>query len=70
MKLSLSELLEKDTNTPVYRIFLEDTAGNQLEFTAIMGARAPFEYVTVKSEANVYNRPTYRKRRCSVPHCI
>lgn len=54
MKLSLSVLLEKETHMPVYRIFLEETAGNMLEFTAIMGSHAPFEYMTIKSEANVY----------------
>lgn len=54
MKLSLSGLLEKENHTPVYRIFLEDTAGNYLEFTAIMGSHAPFEYVTIKTEARVY----------------
>ena len=54
MKLSLSGLLEKETHMPVYRIFLEDTAGNMLKFTAIMGSHAPFEYITVKSGTNVY----------------
>ena len=64
MKLSLSELLEKDSHTPVYRIFLEDTAGSQLEFTAIMGVAAPYEYITIKSAANVYNqyRDKYLKK--------
>ena len=56
MKLSLSKLIEKDSHTPVYRIFLEDSAGSQLEFTAIMGTRAPYEYITIKSAANVYNQ--------------
>lgn len=63
MKLSLSELLEKVNHTPVYRIFLEDTAGSQLEFTAIMGSRAPFEYVTIKTAAKVYNQ--YRDKYLS-----
>ena len=54
MKLSLSGLLEKEKHIPVYRIFLEEAAGNMLEFTAIMGSHAPFEYITVKSAANVY----------------
>ena len=54
MKLSLSGLLEKDNRMKVYRIFLEETSGNQLEFTAIMGSRPPFEYVNVKAPAKVY----------------
>jgi len=53
MKLSLSGLLEKDKHMPVYRIFLEDTAGSQLEFTAIMGAHAPFEYVSISTASSV-----------------
>lgn len=63
MKLSLSGLLEKEKHTPVYRIFLEDTAGSQLEFTAIMGTAVPFEYVTIKTAANVYNQ--YRDKYMS-----
>lgn len=54
MKLSLSGLLEQDNHAPVYRIFLEETSGNMLEFTAIMGSQPPFEYVTAKTPANVY----------------
>ena len=54
MKLSLSKLLERENHVPVYRIFLEETAGNQLEFIAIMGSHAPFEYVSVKSTASAY----------------
>ncbi len=60
MKLSLSELLEKENHIPVYRIFLEETAGSMLDFTAIMGSHAPFEYVTIKTDARVYNQ--YRDR--------
>ena len=56
MKLSLSRLIKKETNIPVYRIFLEETAGSQLEFTAILGNRPPFEYCTVKSVVNAYNQ--------------
>ena len=56
MKLSLSEILEKENHEPVYRIFLEETSGNQLEFTAIMGKRAPFEYVSVKTPSIVYTQ--------------
>lgn len=64
MKLSLSGLLEKENHMPVYRIFLEDTAGSQLEFTAIMGAHAPFEYVSISTAANVYYqyRDKYHKK--------
>ena len=54
MKLSLAGLMEKEYHEPVYRIFLGETSGNQMEFEAIMGAKAPFEYVTVKTPANVY----------------
>ena len=54
MKLSLSGLLEKDNHKPVYRIFLEESAGNTMEITAIMGSRAPFEYVTVNCLATNY----------------
>ena len=54
MKQSLSGILEKENREPVYRIFLEETSGNQLEFTAIMGKRAPFEYVSVKAPSIVY----------------
>ena len=56
MKLSLSALLEKNNNMPVYRIFLEQASGNQLEFTAILGSHAPFEYVTVRTDAKVYTQ--------------
>ena len=64
MKLSLSGLIEKASHLPVYRIFLEDTVGSQMEFTAIMGTRAPFEYITIKSASNVYNqyRDKYLKK--------
>lgn len=56
MKLSLSGLLEKDQHMPVYRIFLEETSGNMFLFTAIMGSRAPFEYMTAKTPSNVYTQ--------------
>lgn len=56
MKLSLSELLEKENHEPVYRIFLEETSGNMLKFTAIMGKRAPFEYIDIKTPSNVYTQ--------------
>ena len=64
MKLSLSGILEKENREPVYRIFLEETSGNQLEFTAIMGKRAPFEYVSVKAPSIVYTqyRDKYQNR--------
>lgn len=64
MKLSLSGLLEKENRMPVYRIFLESTAGNRLEFTAILGNRASFEYVTINSHTIVYNqyRDKYLKK--------
>ena len=64
MKLSLSGILEKENCEPVYRIFLEETSGNQLEFTAIMGKRAPFEYVSVKAPSIVYTqyRDKYQNR--------
>ena len=55
MKLSLSKILEKDVNAPVYRIFLEETSGNNLHFTAIMGSRPPFEYINVRTQAKGYN---------------
>ena len=55
MKYSLSGLLEKDNHIPVYRIFLEESSGNQLVFTAIMGARAPFDIINVRTQASVYN---------------
>lgn len=54
MKLSLSALLEKETHMPVYRIFLEKIEGSMLEFTAIMGKHAPFEYMTVESTESIY----------------
>ena len=54
MKLSLSTILEEDIGQPVYRIFLEETSGNQLVFTAIMGSFAPFEYVNIKTIPSVY----------------
>ena len=54
MKLSLSELMEKQARKPVYRIFLDNTSGNILEFVAIMGARPPFENISVKTAASVY----------------
>lgn len=60
MKLSLSGLLGRENHVPVYRIFLEETAGNTLEFTAIMGVCPPYEYVTVKTPANVYTQ--YRNK--------
>lgn len=60
IKLSLSVLIEKDSGKHVYRIFLEETAGSQLEFTAILGNCAPFEYATIKSHAVFYNQ--YRDR--------
>ncbi len=60
MKLSLSGLLEKENHKPVYRIFLEDSSGSQLEFTAIMGRHAPFEYISIKTGANVYTH--YRNK--------
>ncbi|MCR5603000.1 MAG: CpXC domain-containing protein [Lachnospiraceae bacterium] len=56
MKLSLSGLLEKENHMPVYRIFLENSSGNMMEFTAIMGSHAPFEYMDVKVAANVYTQ--------------
>ena len=56
MKLSLSGLIEKENKTTVYRIFLEETSANQLEFTAIMGSRPPFEYVSIKTVASVYTQ--------------
>ena len=56
MKLSLSGLLEKQHHMPVYRIFLEDTAGNLLVFNAFMGAHPPFELISVKTPAGVYNQ--------------
>ena len=56
IKLSLSGLLERENHTTVYRIFLEETSGNQLEFTAIMGSHAPFEYVSIKSPGSVYGQ--------------
>ncbi|MBE5999027.1 MAG: hypothetical protein E7239_12275 [Sarcina sp.] len=56
IKLSLSRILEKEKHMPVYRIFLEDTSGSMLEFTAIMGSRPPYEYITVTSAANIYNQ--------------
>lgn len=56
MKLSLSGLIERDSRMPVYRIFLEETAGNQLEFTAIVGRRPPFEYMSIKTAAGVYTQ--------------
>lgn len=56
MKLSLSGMLEKDTSMPVYRIYLDDTAGNVLQFTAIMGAFPPFEYIFVKTPSMVYTQ--------------
>ncbi len=54
MKFSLSGVLEKENHTRVYRIFLEETSGNLLVFTAIMGSRPPFEYVSVKTPTKVY----------------
>ncbi|MBR1477681.1 MAG: CpXC domain-containing protein [Lachnospiraceae bacterium] len=56
MKLSLSGLIEKENGEPVYRIFLEDTAGSRMMFTAILGSHAPYEYVTIETAANVYNQ--------------
>ena len=56
MKLSLSGLLEKDNHMPVYRIFLEDSSGNMMQFTAIMGNHAPYEYINIKVAANVYTQ--------------
>lgn len=56
MKLSVSGLIEKESHKPVYRIFLEDASGNELTFTTIMGNRAPFEYMTIKSSMSVYNQ--------------
>ena len=54
MKLSLSGLLEKEKQVPVYRIFLEDTAGNQLVFNAFMGVHPPFELIDIKTPVSVY----------------
>lgn len=55
MKYSLSHLLEKDNHMPVYRIFLEESSGNQLLFVAIMGSKPPFEYVTAKTPSSAYS---------------
>ena len=54
MKVPLSKMLENETHMPVYRIFLEGSTGNDLEFTAIMGSGAPFEYITVKTAGSIY----------------
>lgn len=53
MKLSVSGLIERENHVPVYRILLEETAGNMLEFTAMLGDCAQFEYITVKAPANI-----------------
>lgn len=55
MKLSFSGLIEKENKEPVYRIFLEDTSGSKMLFTAILGSHAPYEYVTIETAENVYN---------------
>ena len=60
MKYSLSGLIEKETHTPVYRIFLEESSGNQMKFTAILGSQAPFEYSDIKVSAAVYTH--YRNK--------
>ena len=56
MKLSFSCLIEKENEEPVYRIFLEDTAGSKMIFTAILGNHAPYEYITIETQVNVYNQ--------------
>lgn len=56
LKLSLSGLIARESHMPVYRIFLEETSGNQLEFTAIMGSHSPFEYMSIRSAAKVYTQ--------------
>ncbi len=55
MKLSLAGLLEKENHTSVYRIFLDEAPGTMLEFVAIMGSHAPFEYITASTPVSVYN---------------
>lgn len=64
MKFSLSGLIEKDSHTHVYRIFLEESSGNDMVFTAILGSHAPFEYATIKSDLSTYNqyRTKYLKK--------
>ena len=64
MKLSLSGIFENEKHMPVYRIFLENASGNQMEFTAIMGNHAPFEYNSIKTLPDVYTyfRNTYIRR--------
>jgi hypothetical protein len=61
VKLSISRLISKETHTPVYRIFLDDASGNMLNYIAIMGTRAPFEYMNIASEVRFYvqNRDRY-----------
>ena len=54
MKLSLSGLMKREHSDPVYRVFLEDLTRNFMEFTVIMGKRAPFEYVTVNTPLDSY----------------
>ena len=60
MKLSLSRLIERKTHSKVYRIFLDDTSGHNLLFTAITGERPPFEYISINSNPGVYVK--YRKK--------
>lgn len=56
MKLSLSGLIIKERNEPVYRIFIDDIVGSKLQIMAIMGSHAPYEYITIETSANVYNQ--------------
>lgn len=55
MKFSLSGLIEKEKRF-VYRIFLEETVGSKMFFTAILGRNAPYEYATIETVVNVYNQ--------------
>ena len=56
MKLELSKGIEKENHKPVYRIFVDDVSGNGIRITAIMGAKAPFEYITIKTPASTYTQ--------------
>ncbi|MCR5012115.1 MAG: CpXC domain-containing protein [Lachnospiraceae bacterium] len=60
MKCSLSELIEKECNDHVHRIFLDESAGNTMKFTAILGIHAPYEYIDISVPSYVYTQ--YRNK--------